>query len=225
MLNGVAVPANSLSRSTVSRSRNGGSNPNEEQILLGVLDAVERNSAVTQRSVSLELGIALGLANAYLKRCVRKGLIKMSEVPARRYAYFLTPQGFVEKSRLTASYLSYSFAFFRRAREQCGEIFDAALARGQRRIVLLGAGDLAEIATLVAREKEVEIAGVLLTGDAARIRRAAKALGRVDAIVVTALDDPRANCLLALEIFGEERVHVPELLRVRFARSEKRGLA
>jgi DNA-binding MarR family transcriptional regulator len=222
MMNGAAVPADSLSKSSAARSRSGSSGFNEDQILLGVLDAVERNSAVTQRSVSRELGIALGLANAYLKRCVRKGLIKVSEVPARRYAYYLTPQGFVEKSRLTASYLSYSFAFFRRARAQCGDIFDAALARRQRRLVLLGPGDLAEIATLVAREKDVEIAGVLPAGDAKSFRRDAKALGEIDAVVVTALEDPRAASLLAIEVFGEDRVHVPELLRVRFARSEKR---
>ncbi|MFZ5693670.1 MAG: winged helix-turn-helix domain-containing protein [Pseudomonadota bacterium] len=35
-----------------------------------VLDAVKRNSAMTQHTVSRELGIALGLVNAYLKRCV-----------------------------------------------------------------------------------------------------------------------------------------------------------
>ena len=50
----------------------------DAEIALGVLDAVERNPSVTQRSVAQELGIALGLANAYLKRCVRKGLIKVS---------------------------------------------------------------------------------------------------------------------------------------------------
>src|SRR4051794_31761602 len=76
----------------------------ENDIVLGVLDAIERDPTVTQRSVALELGIALGLANGYLKRCVRKGLIKVRQAPARRYAYYLTPKGFAEKSRLTASY-------------------------------------------------------------------------------------------------------------------------
>ena len=90
----------------------------ETEITLGLLNAVHDNSAVTQRTVARELGIALGLANAYLKRCVKKGLIKVSQVPPNRYAYYLTPQGFAEKSRLTAEYLSYSFTFFRRAREQ-----------------------------------------------------------------------------------------------------------
>ena len=40
-----------------------------DEIVLGVLDAVERDPSVTQRSVARELGIALGLANAYLRRC------------------------------------------------------------------------------------------------------------------------------------------------------------
>ena len=88
----------------------------EAKITLGLLSAVEANSALTQRSVASDLGIALGLANAYLKRCVRKGLVKVKQVPANRYSYYLTPKGFAEKSRLTAEYLSISFNFFRSAR-------------------------------------------------------------------------------------------------------------
>src|SRR5215467_15671340 len=105
-------------------------NGSEDAILLGVLDAVERDPALTQRSVARELCIALGLANAYLRRCVRKGLIKVSQVPRRRYAYYLTPQGFAEKSRLTASYLAHSFSFFRQARTQCAVLFAEAAGRG-----------------------------------------------------------------------------------------------
>ena len=75
-------------------------------IILGMLSAVERDSNVTQRHLARELGIALGLANAYLKRCAKKGFIKIRQVPLNRYAYYLTPRGFAEKSRLTAEYLS-----------------------------------------------------------------------------------------------------------------------
>ena len=75
-------------------------------------------------------GIALGLANAYLKRCVKKGLIKVSQAPANRYAYYLTPKGFTEKSRLTAEYLTISFNFFRDARAQCAALLDGAARLG-----------------------------------------------------------------------------------------------
>ena len=197
-----------------------------DEIVLGVLDVVERDPSVTQRSVARELGIALGLANAYLRRCVRKGLIKVSEVPRRRYAYYLTPQGFAEKSRLTATYLSDSFSFFRKARTQCAELFTLAAARGQRRLALLGQGDLAEIASLVAREHPVEIVGVMAAGgDAARLAAELAVIGPADAIVVTALVDPRGALAAALRAFGPERVYVPAILRVPMPAAASSGQA
>ena len=69
----------------------------EIEIVLRLLTAVEKNSRVTQRSVSRDLGIALGLTNSYLKRCVKKGLIKVQSAPANRYAYYLTPMGLRKK--------------------------------------------------------------------------------------------------------------------------------
>ena len=83
-----------------------------ERIVLGLLSSVEHDGDRSQRRIAAELGIALGLVNAYLKRCIKKGLVKVSEAPARRYAYYLTPQGFAEKSRLTVEYLSYFVFIF-----------------------------------------------------------------------------------------------------------------
>ena len=133
----------------------------DPEILLGLLTSVERDSGMTQRRLATELGIALGLANAYLRRCVRKGLIKVSQVPLNRYAYFLTPQGFVEKSRLTAEYFSASLNFFRRARTECTELLTGCAERGWRRIALCGAGDLAEIAVLIAAEAGLKVVCVI----------------------------------------------------------------
>lgn len=187
----------------------------DDAIMLELLDAVERDPAVTQRSVARELGIALGLANAYLKRCVRKGLIKVSTTPARRYAYYLTPQGFTEKSQLTARYLANSFSFFRRARAQCAELFAIAAARGQRRLVLIGDGDLAEIARLVSREHAVEIVGVVSSPADGALD--GPQIDAADAVMITALSDARAVYDAAVAAFGAERVHVPALLRVHAA--------
>jgi DNA-binding MarR family transcriptional regulator len=189
-----------------------------DAILLGVLDAVERDASVTQRTVALELGIALGLANAYLKRCVRKGLIKVSQVPTRRYAYFLTPQGMTEKSRLTATYLANSFSFFRMARAEYGGLYVEALRRGQSRVALLGHGDLSEIANLVAREHPIEVVGVVAASrDAGELTASVSALGQIDAVIVTSTESPQEVCAAAVTAFGQVRVHVPALLRVRLS--------
>ena len=74
----------------------------DDSVTLNILDTVEQNEHISQRDLSRKLGVALGLANSYLKRCVRKGLIKVQQAPANRYLYYLTPKGFSEKSRLTA---------------------------------------------------------------------------------------------------------------------------
>lgn len=133
----------------------------EENLTLQILEAIEDESGVTQRGLARQVGVALGLANSYLKRCVRKGLIKIHQAPANRYLYYLTPQGFAEKSRLTAKYLSYSFTFYRRAGEACAAILADCEAAGWRRIGLCGPSDLAEIAALRSLQFRLEVVCVL----------------------------------------------------------------
>ena len=193
----------------------------EAEITLGLLNAVHENSALTQRSAARDLGIALGLANAYLKRCVKKGLIKVSQVPANRYAYYLTPKGFTEKSRLTAEYLSSSFGFFRAARRQCTEAFAECARHGWRRIALAGTGDLGEIATLCALEAPVTLAGFVdggagAGGKFAGLPVAARLsdLGPVDAVLVTDLRRPQETFEQMAAALPFERVLVPRLLNV-----------
>jgi len=207
--------------------------PNDEaerdRILLGLLESVERDGSQSQRHLAAELGIALGLVNAYLKRCIGKGLLKVNEVPARRYAYYLTPQGFAEKSRLTVEYLSYSFGFFRRAKADCADAFELARERGIRRIALAGISDLAEIAIICGPESGTEILAVV--DPAANRRRfgglpvaaSYDAVEGADGILVTDLTTTRETLKTALDRFGADRVVVPALLRGRILPPRPRG--
>ena len=166
----------------------------ETKITLGLLNAVEGDSTVTQRSVSKELGIALGLANTYLKRCIKKGLIKVNQAPANRFAYYLTPKGFAEKSRLTAEYLSISFNFFREMRNQCTDIYQTCEQQNLRRIIFCGCSDLTEIAILCAKEFPVELIGIVDAkfGDAQFSDLAVftdlQNIGAFDAVIITDLE-------------------------------------
>ncbi len=200
------------------------------RIMLALLDAVEQDSAQSQRKLASGLGIALGLVNAYLKRCVKKGLLKIGEAPARRYAYYLTPRGFAEKSRLTVEYFSASFSFFRRAREDCASVLAAARVQGWSRLVLIGVSDLAEIATICAFEEGITIVAVV-DGDSSRARflvaPVVKSLdavdGEFDAVMLTDLQATRALVDAAAAKVGASKVLVPALLERMVERSTERA--
>lgn len=192
------------------------------RIMLGLLESVERDGGQSQRRLASELGIALGLVNAYLKRCIKKGLVKVSEAPARRYAYYLTPQGFAEKSRLTVDYLSYSFSFFRSARADCAEIFLAARGAGVNRVAIAGISDLAEIARICALESGVEIAAVVDANARTETYLGVPVVpdflsmpGTIDAIVVTDMRTAQATYDSAAATLGAPRVFAPRLLGIR----------
>ena len=194
----------------------------DDRILLGLLESVERDGGQSQRRIASDLGIALGLVNAYLKRCVKKGLVKVSEAPARRYAYYLTPQGFAEKSRLTVEYLTSSFSLFRRARADCTEVFSVARGRGMTRVVVAGISDLSEIARICALESGVEIVAVVdPTAEVETylglpvVGSLAEVAGPFDAVVVTQLRMVQETYDLVASAVGADRVLAPKLLGLR----------
>jgi DNA-binding MarR family transcriptional regulator len=191
-----------------------------DEIVLGLLESVERNGTQSQRDLASELGIALGLVNSYLKRCVNKGLLKVQEVPARRYAYYLTPHGFAEKSRLTASYFAHSFSFFRKARANCETVLAEAGSRNLRRLALAGAGDLAEIMTLCARDYPLTLVAIV---DPKTDRKKFAGLPvvqnfsdveNIDGVMITSIDAPDAAYEAAVAKVGVDRVLVPALLKL-----------
>ncbi|HWM49425.1 MAG TPA: winged helix-turn-helix transcriptional regulator [Xanthobacteraceae bacterium] len=199
------------------------------RIMLGLLESVERGDAHSQRLLASELGVALGLVNAYLRRCVSKGLVKVRQAPARRYAYYLTPRGFSEKSRLTVEYLSYSLSHFRRARQDCTAALQAAGARGYGRVAFLGVSELAEIAAICALESGVTVVAVV--DPAAQSERfvgvpvwsTIDGGAPLDAVLVTDINDTYRTIEAAVARLGAERVFVPALLGATPARDGGAG--
>jgi DNA-binding MarR family transcriptional regulator len=194
----------------------------DTRIILGLLEYVGRGGEQSQRRLASELGVALGLANAYLKRCAKKGLIKIRQVPARRYAYYLTPRGFAEKSRLTFEFMSHSFALFRQAKADCTAAFESARERGYGRIALAGASDLAEVAAICALDGGIAIAAVVDSAVKAERFAGAPVVRDMDALVpppdavlVTDMQTAAATAQAAVAKFGVERVLVPALLGVQ----------
>jgi DNA-binding MarR family transcriptional regulator len=189
---------------------------------LGLLNALEDGEPVSQRGLSVRLGVALGLTNSLIKRCVRKGLIKISTAPARRYAYYLTPKGFQEKARLTAEYLAASLDFYRRSRAEYMGLVEYCASRNWRRVALYGISELAEIATVAGNEVGFEF--VLVIGDDHSsdtfcnipVIRSLDELdaGKIDAVILTDTVAPQASYERLRNHVKADRVLAPDVLKI-----------
>lgn len=187
---------------------------------LALLSAVEAQPNISQRGLARRLGAALGLTNAYFKRAVRKGYIKVTQAPARRFFYYLTPLGFIEKARLTQEYLTHSLAFFRRARAECDELVAYAANRGWHRLAVYGASDLAEIVSLSVANFPVRVLAVIdpstnvdrFAGHA--VVRDFAELGPVDAVIVADVKNPQAVYDALIARMSPEAVLHPALLHI-----------
>ncbi len=193
---------------------------------LDFLAALERGEVVTQATLSRRIGIAIGLVNALLKRATLKGFVKVRTAPYKRYAYYLTPRGFAEKSRLVAEYLEVSLEFFREARRQYQDLLWRAEQSGRKRLVLVGGGELAEIAVLASRDLGVELVAVV---DAETNRSSLFGLPVVrnidqaadwDAVIITDSKRPQAVYDEIKGIVDPARLLAPELLKITLAPSE-----
>lgn len=130
-----------------------------------ILAEIERGQAVTQRSLSKRLGIALGLTNSLIRRLVTKGYVKVVNVPPNRVKYLITPAGIAEKARATRSYLARTVNVYLETRQHIHAGLVAAARHGNGndriRVVFYGAGEVAEIAYVCLQQTNLDLVGVV----------------------------------------------------------------
>ncbi len=189
-------------------------------LTLGVLEAIDSKKSITQRSIAKDLDMALGLVNSYLKRCVKKGFIKIQQAPKNRYLYYLTPKGFSEKAKLTAEFLTSSFTFFRKSRDQIEEILDNCNKKNWKRILLFGNSELAEITSLYSKNHEAQIIQVYNTSDLRDSKQDNfPPASDLDAIILTDLTSPQKSYEQLVTVYKSKPILVPKLLKVKGAKS------
>ena len=192
-------------------------------LTLGVLEAIDSKKSITQRSISKDLDMALGLVNSYLKRCVKKGFIKIQQAPKNRYLYYLTPRGFSEKAKLTAEFLTSSFTFFRKSRDQIEEILDNCNKKNWKRILLFGNSELAEITSLYSKNHEVQIIQVYNTSNLRDSKQDNfPPASDLDAIILTDLTSPQKSYEQLVTVYKSKPILVPKLLKVKGVKSGRR---
>jgi DNA-binding MarR family transcriptional regulator len=126
---------------------------------LQLLEALEQEATITQRTLATRLGMALGLTNLYLKRLIRKGYVKCVSGSPNRLVYSLTPKGVARKARLTYEFMKYSLDFYHDARQHLRRSLAQAVAQRQR-VAIYGIGDAAELVFLLIRDMGLDLVAV-----------------------------------------------------------------
>jgi DNA-binding MarR family transcriptional regulator len=187
---------------------------------LDLLSELEKGGTVSQLALSKKVGIAVGLLNAVMRRAVKKGYVKVSTAPAKRYAYYLTPRGFSEKARLVSEYLHDSLGAFRQARLEYIELFERTKLVPGSRIVLVGGGDFAEIALMSAEQCGVKFMGVVAPLGDVRVtfglplEKSIESFADAEFAVVACMRNPQAEYDKLVKRLGASRVLAPPMLRI-----------
>ena len=133
----------------------------EELRTLTLFNTVESSSDINQRQLARELDVSLGLTNTYFQRVLKKGWVRAKQVKPRRWLYFLTPQGALEKSRLSLFYMSRTLESFRELKRKGDEHLRILLNKGVSGIHLCGEEDLTEVLSFCFSGFKIELLSVI----------------------------------------------------------------
>ena len=133
----------------------------EELRTLTLFNTVESSSGINQRQLARELNVSLGLTNTYFQSVLKKGWIRAKQVKPRRWLYFLTPQGALEKSRLSLSYMHRTLNSFRELKIKGDEHLRILSEKGVSGIHLCGEEDLTEVLSFCFSGFKIELLSVI----------------------------------------------------------------
>ena len=159
----------------------------EEQRTLSLFEAVDGNECINQRQLAQQLGLSLGLTNAFLQTVLHKGWVRARQVSARRWVYFLTPEGFREKSRLTMNYLRRTMHSFQELKTLILQHFTELELQGCQRVHLCSEEDLREIIRLCLPLSKLELSAS--TGPDELLKRPLPILAQDERLFLAVLQD------------------------------------
>ncbi len=129
-----------------------------------ILDLIEKNKNITQREIAKEIGVAVSLVNNYLDEYESKGFIRRKHFSTKTIEYFVTKKGTERRKVLNIGYLNNSLVVFKSASEGIVKFLNQIIEKGFKKILLYGAGDVAEILLQTLNTENdfvIEVIGVI----------------------------------------------------------------
>lgn len=118
---------------------------------LKIIEEISQKSSQTQRELAAKTKLSLGAVNVILKRLARRGLVKTANLNPKKVEYLVTPKGFSEKAKKSYNYIFKTINLVKIVREEIAKIVMEEFNRGQKKFVVLGDDDLADIIELALK--------------------------------------------------------------------------
>lgn len=124
---------------------------------LRTLLEIKDNPSVTQRSLSHRLNVSLGLTNAILQNLIHRGWIKAKKLTGRKILYLITPQGMARATNLIYDRFRETQNYYQYTKDLLTAYLTNLYNQGERRVIIYGTGQLAEITYLSLLESPLRL--------------------------------------------------------------------
>src|SRR6185436_20418392 len=108
-------------------------------------------------SLSVQLGIAVGTVNWYIKRLVHRGWVKVSHLDRTRLKYDLTPEGMAIFTQRALFYARDSLKIYSDFRKKAKTIVNELEQMGIRQVYIQGNDEIVDILRLTCIEAGLQL--------------------------------------------------------------------
>ncbi|PTV93023.1 winged helix-turn-helix DNA-binding protein [Halanaerobium saccharolyticum] len=103
-----------------------------DEKITDVLAILDREDSPSQREIAKQTGFSVGLVNTLIKKCAKKGLVKIERLNSRNIKYILTPEGIKEKTQKTIDYIKQSYQAIQQLQNRVTELALKHSAEGKK---------------------------------------------------------------------------------------------
>lgn len=110
-----------------------------------ILDLIEKNNLITQRQLSSLVDSSVSMINGYLETYEKNDYIIKEYISTKTVKYNITEKGIERKRVLNMGFLKEVQSLYSVAKEDVGIFLNNIYEKGIRKLILYGAGEVAEI--------------------------------------------------------------------------------
>ena len=152
-------------------------NPTSELKELLLLEHIEKNPDTTQKEIAKIINGAISMVNVYIDNLEEKKYLKRDYKSSKTIYYNITQEGIKRKNYLAITYLQELLELYKIAEENVENFLLTIENKGYKKILLYGAGEVAETILGVINGRDSETLHVIAIVDDNRDKQNKKLLG------------------------------------------------